>query len=735
MAARRAVLIKWGVGTDVRTVALISAVCVIAVGCGGGGPGSDADGRDAGNSDRGAVDASGAADTRDATDSADARATDGGADGADDAGGADGGGTAADAAGDVVADGPTAGGPFADLRWVSLQAPLGAPITAIAVDSEGVLFAGAGGNTFYGATPSPGIFTSRDRGVSWRAANVGVHDFHIGGLFADGTVLYAGSTALLRSVDRGASWSQLTSATSSGYLDVLGAQGDVVVVGASANGGGGAVLAMNGTGAFHVLPLGAHVNDLVVLGSVILHAGPDGVVRSTDGGATFNTVPGIVNGIGQDASLRCDGVKTCYVSAHTTAQFTPAVILKSVDAGATWTATGKQSPKVVALSDSGALYVSTPPNLARSDDGGATWTPIYRPTTAEFFEPNCDGPFVARGAALYAACIDGVYRSDDKGAHWTPASGTPATGAITGPVAVFAVDNTPTALGPSGDLYLVAAYPGRRWRLLRSSDDGATWQVVSDPFLTSGCIVTGKGALECTAVSYPPAGGTVPLARSEDHGVTWKEVVVNAPGTPTGMQITVSALAGAGSVVYAGSNGLARSDDDGLTFKPLPGSPTTQTLQVLRNGHVLAGDVSWGVYRSTDAGATWKKLARAFPLPVLEDGRGRLLLGDTGGDVVISADEGDSWTPGGSATLPYSSDAAGPLGQDGAGRLVVNALDPGTEPYYARDKALYGSVDGGDSWARLPAAVQLPHPVVSRFMNDRKGRLLAATNGGVYRLQ
>ena len=36
--------------------------------------------------------------------------------------------------------------------------------------------------------------------------NVGVHDFHVANLFADGTTLYAERLSLLRSVDHGASW-------------------------------------------------------------------------------------------------------------------------------------------------------------------------------------------------------------------------------------------------------------------------------------------------------------------------------------------------------------------------------------------------------------------------------------------------------------------------------------------------------------------------------------------------
>ena len=79
--------------------------------------------------------------------------------------------------------------------------------------------------------------------------------------------------------------------------------------------------------------------------------------------------------------------------------------------------------------------------MRRSDDGGVTFTEIMGPATGGWLEPNCDGPLVARGDKVFIACPDGVYRSDDKGQNWRPASGSPATGAITGSAAQIFVDS------------------------------------------------------------------------------------------------------------------------------------------------------------------------------------------------------------------------------------------------------------------------------------------------------
>ena len=213
--------------------------------------------------------------------------------------------------------------------------------------------------------------------------------------------------------------------------------------------------------------------------------------------------------------------------------------------------------------------------------------------------------------------------------------------------------------------------------------------------------------------------------RSEDHGATWKDV--------PNLKVSVKVIANLGSVVYAGSSGVMRSDDDGLTYQLLSGSPTVSSLQVLKSGHILAGASLNQVYRSTDRGVTWKTLSRPFPLPVLDDGKGRLLLADADGNVSVSTDEGDTWHSIENSGLPYASMYVGPLGMDGAGRLFINDIGPAPSPYASRGELLYMSTDDGATWSVCP--VQPPNPNLSVFVTDKKGRLLAATSGGVYRLE
>ena len=119
-------------------------------------------------------------------------------------------------------------------------------------------------------------------------------------------------------------------------------------------------------------------------------------------------------------------------------------------------------------------------------------------------------------------------------------------------------------------------------------------------------------------------------------------------------------------------------------------------------------------------------------MPVLDDGKGRLLLADVDGNVSVSTDEGDTWRYLPSSGLPYGTVYGSPLGMDGTGRLVVIELISGNAGG-GRALVLYTSTDDGATWRPSPA--QIPNPNVSAFVTDKAGRLLAATTGGVYRLQ
>jgi hypothetical protein len=662
----------------------------------------------------------------------------GGSAGAAGAAGGAGAGGGAGAPVDAGADGADAAtDPFAGYHWVALPVPGGTAVAAVTLDSQGALYAGAAGSSVSTRPQTGGLFRSTDEGQSWRSVNNGLYDFNVGALTAVGTTVYAGTSELMRSTDLGTNWQPMTPPASvpSGTIRAIGAEGNLVMC-ADDYGGDPFYTSTDGGQSFTAGKYqSGKVSSLEVLlgGTVILRATDSGVGRSTDNGVTFNAVQGIYNGTLLGAQLHCDGVSTCYASAHNTASWTdPAVLMKSTDAGATWTALSPTQTQatVLAVSDTGILYITSSALIGRSDDGGLTFTLVQRPTTVGAFEPNCSGPFFARGSELYAGCPDGVYRSTDEGQHWQPASGSAVTGRITGNALYMFTDTSSSALGPPGDLYVVGADGVSGPVLKRSSDGGWTWQTVNPSFYSDACLVTPGGVLECGVLN--PTTNVVGPARSADHGVTWTNIAPPAAASP-GTTLPLSSLVRAGSVIYAatGANVL-RSTDDGLSFQIIANSPKASSLQALADGHLLAVDGTGNSLRSVDGGTTWQAIATLYGLPVIEDPTGRLIRYTGASNFDTSTDEGTTWLTQSAAGLPLLYGGHSALTIDGAGNLFEIGPGPVSDEHFGQPLRIVASADGGMHFTPMPE--QIPNPNVTAFALDKQGRLIAATAGGVYRL-
>lgn len=197
--------------------------------------------------------------------------------------------------------------------------------------------------------------------------------------------------------------------------------------------------------------------------------------------------------------------------------------------------------------------------------------------------------------------IGGAYRWQESTKTWTPL--TDSIGwdrwGHTG-VASLASDSVdPNKVYAAVGTYTNSWDPGNG-AVLRSADRGASWQRTDLPFKLGGNM-PGRGMGERLAIDpnknsvlYLGAPSGKGLWRSTDSGVTWSQVT-NFPNVGNYVQDATD------------TSGYA-SDNQGIawvTFDESTGTPGSATQTV----YVGVADKDNAVYRSTDGGATWSRLA------------------------------------------------------------------------------------------------------------------------------
>jgi photosystem II stability/assembly factor-like uncharacterized protein len=301
----------------------------------------------------------------------------------------------------------------------------------------------------------------------------------------------------------------------------------------------------------------------------------EGLFRSTDGGDSFRRA--------------CDGT---FVECHVRAL-----------------AVHPRDPRV--------LYMGSELGLFRSSDGADSWERVESPVNGRQVWSVLLLPHDP-GVILVGTCPSRVFRSGDGGRTWDEGRAT-------------LLQECPRILHTRvTTLVADPADPETVWMgveidgLRRSRDGGRTWQPVG----------TGLSSRDIHAVVIVPGNGRAgamlastnnDVNRSTDGGETWQPLglgrslplpyfrgMAQKPGRPD------SIFLGNGDFPPGTEGLVATSEDGGTTWRTsgLPGRANSTVWNFAVHPAdpelVYASSVSGQVYRSTDGGATWHKLAREF---------------------------------------------------------------------------------------------------------------------------
>jgi photosystem II stability/assembly factor-like uncharacterized protein len=276
--------------------------------------------------------------------------------------------------------------------------------------------------------------------------------------------------------------------------------------------------------------------------------------------------------------------------------------------------------------------------------------------------------------------------------------------------------------------------------VFRTTDLGKTWTHSSE-----GLTYGDDGPKVASVWNVTPAHGAIfagiepaGLFRSDDHGATWRHVsglrdhpsqptwqpgagglichtIVPHPADPNRMWVAISAVG-----TFATENGGAtwEARNNGVVDCNSP-NPHPETGQCVHKLVMAAGEPDsfyqqnhCGVYRSTDAGASWTDIseglssefgfvmgahprdpATAWVVPLSHPEEGRLAPGGALG-VWRTRDRGDTWERHGDG-LPQEHAFVGVLRE----ALAVDRRDAAGVYFGTSTGQLYGSIDEGESWS------------------------------------
>ena len=379
--------------------------------------------------------------------------------------------------------------------------------------------------------------------------------------------------------------------------------------------------------------------------TVYAGAASGGVWKTTDGGQSWRSLWDAQESLAIGSiAIALSDVNTIYAgtgegviagtygSGH---NFPGAGVFVSTDGGVNWTqrsaVVNRRITRVlVSQTDADRVYVAGQSGFEMSTDAGVTWTTLRTGQISDAaIDPN--------DANTLYVCVhnDRIYKTTDGGTTWTPLNA-----------------------GPTGG--------GANWLRIAIGDSGAS----------------GSNFLVVKSV------GTV--SKSTDSGTTWTTIAGSHGSGWTGWCDLIAVAPDDENVFIAGGVWLDRTTNGGTTWlAPSPSHADQQSLVFApSNPNIVYASSDGGVDRSTDKGATWKKMSHGMVITQFYDlGAWSNISTVLGGG---TQDNGTDMTTGGLTWRNIS-------GADG-GYMVIHPTDPRTMYAEFQSTAIRKTTDGGNVW-------------------------------------
>ena len=478
--------------------------------------------------------------------------------------------------------------------------------------------------------------------------------------------------------------------------------------------------------------------------TIYITAAGGGVWKTTDGGQSWNpltddqatTFMGAIALAPSNPAIiyagtgEANGAGPAFIANYSPTTFYGRGVLKSTDAGATWTLLGNDvfdrrsiSRIVVDPEDCNTVYVAVGEpgfngldgnqGIWKSSDGGANWTnttaasglPDNVAYTDVLMDPADHGHLFAAIGKPTGNAADGLYETADGGDHWalSTGGGTFLPGSNNGRITLAVSPIEPSRL------YMSVARgsgltSGILYRFLRSDDGGASWVDLHPPNYLGQ-----QGNYDTTLAVDPQdpdrvfaggQGGDTGVVESTDAGLTWTGISVGASGMDGphndhhGMGFDAQ-----GRLIDGNDGGVWRLDNPDVgqihwtdlntnlqitTFIGIALHPTDPTVAYGGSQDTgtekFTGDLPWRQVRTNDGG--FVRVDAYNPDTVYHEFFGiSLERSDDGGDTWVPVTTGLSGSS--NFYIPYVLDPSEPT------RLILGT------------NRVFETTNRGDSWAPL----------------------------------